>query len=1129
MIRESIKDTGPFVSLFRMLIILTLSISIFAAYHQHDCNPNTEFHRLGSQMVFRAIRPILIGSEITTFYGENYFEWGNSECLCQTCEDRGSGAWGRLEDFPLPPDQRPLVAAAQAESSSNGNSSTSNSNDNSSQGQAETSSEDPRGSLRRRSSARRSTTNSKLGSPQTSESSTPSTSRNNGDAQSSDPAEPQDASKTPGIPNCKCVTCGALFDPPETWWTPDECGRCERHYKIFKADWPSREPTEKMESSRRGKGVKGKGKAKAADSESEEDVKVKGKGKGKGRNSGSGSGKMNGRLSTGSVKAGKAQNSLDSSSNGLSSTDEFSESSTPIKLSPLRNLHGPSSYQQPKTKVKKPRKSNQSQEGDKSIGNLDGTTPKNSKFSNLLSLEDSGSDLTEDEDEDVVVGPSRLGSKAEKRKLLDHPSSSNADDDDAATVSSSDSSLTGPKMLGKEATVGTLALFWGAPEGDTRSRRPAANAPVQIGAARVKTRKNSSHQRSESGNFENLRRSASAGSALSTAPPGGGKKEVPVARDEETGSVDLKAPTSGGSSKTKKPTRKSPEKEKTPVSASRTNGSSERRLSDASTLKKAVVKSEDVESNPQEATDPSSPSSDSPPPIPGLATQGTARTSLGNLALAWSAGSDSRRSRKQATREPFTLAGASSEERDLDTNPTHPAKKARKSAGAVLAASSRSETPEVLSKSASSVSNSLPQSSMPNTLKRPRGRPPQKIRVSLEGEEAVLKGNNKSSQPRHSTGNQVESLMGANSQRRRSPLAGPSKLSGSRTNPQSSFSASLNDRDHKKPKLETTAGPSFGWPVSGGSNLLQNPISLNPNANLTRHSSSNSQSSIGDGATASPPAATSPLVGPRPASGAPKRKNLRWGRGKVSESRVLGDEERGSSVSPEKRAPAPASTNHSKGSIGSHGRSHSSSSLGFQLTSGGDGFDPNGNASIFPPAQTLAVNSMMADATSTTDLPSSSNAPNPISQIQADVPSLTSNGDSSTSTLPPPELPPVSIPQADFYAGSTPSFYLQQPAPSLPVLPSNSIADSNQPGGSNLIGGLQSSPFTSESQAFPASSQIAPVPFNFDNIASSKAGWANEGNKDSMDIDMRNGQLGDTEIPPSQILQHASNEDSQQV
>jgi histone-lysine N-methyltransferase SUV420H len=35
---------------------------------------------------FKALKPIDVNEEITTYYGDNYFGVGNQECLCATCE-----------------------------------------------------------------------------------------------------------------------------------------------------------------------------------------------------------------------------------------------------------------------------------------------------------------------------------------------------------------------------------------------------------------------------------------------------------------------------------------------------------------------------------------------------------------------------------------------------------------------------------------------------------------------------------------------------------------------------------------------------------------------------------------------------------------------------------------------------------------------------------------------------------------------------------------------------------------------------------------------------------------------------------------------------------------------------------
>ncbi|KIR37014.1 histone-lysine N-methyltransferase SUV420H [Cryptococcus deuterogattii MMRL2647] len=64
-----------------------------ARFLNHDCNPNVELLRQGNYVTFRVIRPVRIGEELTTFYGENYFGKGNVECLCLTCEKNHRGGF----------------------------------------------------------------------------------------------------------------------------------------------------------------------------------------------------------------------------------------------------------------------------------------------------------------------------------------------------------------------------------------------------------------------------------------------------------------------------------------------------------------------------------------------------------------------------------------------------------------------------------------------------------------------------------------------------------------------------------------------------------------------------------------------------------------------------------------------------------------------------------------------------------------------------------------------------------------------------------------------------------------------------------------------------------------------------
>lgn len=167
-----------------------------ARFINHDCHPNAEFRRSGQTLTIRCIRAIQRNEEITTYYGDNYFEWENKECMCTTCERLGRGFFRLTE--------------------SNSEQECRESN------QLEASQEDTR--KLRSSSARAAAEQAAISQP------------GNMMAFQVDP----DANG----PDCECLTCHAAFRAPEKWWTPDECARCERHYKLFKCDWPQRSPKE---------------------------------------------------------------------------------------------------------------------------------------------------------------------------------------------------------------------------------------------------------------------------------------------------------------------------------------------------------------------------------------------------------------------------------------------------------------------------------------------------------------------------------------------------------------------------------------------------------------------------------------------------------------------------------------------------------------------------------------------------------------------------------------------------------------------------------------------------------------------------------------------------------------------
>ncbi|WVQ62235.1 uncharacterized protein L199_000374 [Kwoniella botswanensis] len=71
-----------------------------ARFLNHDCNPNVELLRQGKHVTFRVLKPIRIGDELTTFYGENYFGRNNIECLCLTCEQKGVGGFTPVSSIP---------------------------------------------------------------------------------------------------------------------------------------------------------------------------------------------------------------------------------------------------------------------------------------------------------------------------------------------------------------------------------------------------------------------------------------------------------------------------------------------------------------------------------------------------------------------------------------------------------------------------------------------------------------------------------------------------------------------------------------------------------------------------------------------------------------------------------------------------------------------------------------------------------------------------------------------------------------------------------------------------------------------------------------------------------------------
>ncbi|KAJ1030143.1 hypothetical protein NDA16_001055 [Ustilago loliicola] len=640
-----------------------------ARFVNHDCNPNTEFYRMGATMVFKVIQPIHRNEEITTFYGENYFEWGNSECMCATCESRGKGAFSD----PSVPQQLEQIDSSEGTEVKQEDSSAAN---------------DANGRRQSRRSSRPACASSALPSPSPTPSLTPSLSTVLGDDAAAKDKKlkrdyladlklaehgPSDDRSDPWAegagPKCRCLTCGATFWAPEKWWTPDECPRCERHYKIFKADWPSRVPTEG--SLARKAGVKRKTSAEMISDHF---------------------------ASTSSPTRNGKERSLTPTDHKANVTPKSQKKPRPSKTPNSRGTPGDST----KTPVAAPAATNRSTmaltlssnspkpsgkpvkvEKDKSVKQerQDEASVARSLAapSNVVAkhddygLDSDGSDLTpepesengdtvkaEDDDEDEDKGPRPASVTARSH-------SGQAD----RSSSSTSPGPPGPKMLGKNAKTDVLAQYWGAVEGDRRARR---KAPVNIGPTLLAARRSSQ----DVTNKTSERRSSFR--EISTDEHGVPKQKRRLVAESASDAEDTA------------PTAVSPRPAPSTTSKHRKTSS----MNDAS-LAQLRAKSE-ARPSPDQQT-PSAPISTASPAhtaktappapapvqktsagnMPGLATSGVERTSESNLALFWSAGVGGTRNRRQALREPQTVLV-----------PSVPSKRQRNASE-----SSRSRTPEV--------------------------------------------------------------------------------------------------------------------------------------------------------------------------------------------------------------------------------------------------------------------------------------------------------------------------------------------------------------------------------------------------------------------------------------------------
>lgn len=500
-----------------------------ARFVNHDCDPNCEFHRLGqSQMVFKCLRDIGLNEEITTYYGDNYFEWENSECMCKTCEDRGKGFFS--SEVPIKSEE--ILSKSEVE--------------------------------RQRRTSQRKVPNRSPPPARTSPTPTTATFDRNGKALTKtfnhhvSQREFDANSTTHRGPKCMCLTCGTSFWAPETWWMPDECRRCERHYRIFKADWPGRLPTEGGWSAR---------------------ANLKRK-----------------ELERTDVET-KKRKLLHAPSPGVSSN---SEADTPVKLSPLRDLETiEQPAKRPKSRVKK-RKIDTDDGTDEDA--IDAALQRASPSRLEVKLKKGGADDRMEEESDLTSVSDEGDGEDDPPLSMGPITPSSADSD----VSSTSSKPSGPKMLGKSAKTETLALYWGAPLGDRRKRRQSHNGLENLDTIVKPSKKDGSRSVS----LRNEHRRTASDASIASAP-------------SKTNSIRIQSSHENANDHRRGdffPDVGSPAKASEEIT-----WQSPQSVASVPTV---------TSSNLQDTTGNVSPIQN----VPGLATKGPERTSVKNLAMAWSAG-----------------------------------------------------------------------------------------------------------------------------------------------------------------------------------------------------------------------------------------------------------------------------------------------------------------------------------------------------------------------------------------------------------------------------------------------------------------------------------------------------------
>ncbi|GAC99275.1 hypothetical protein PHSY_006876 [Pseudozyma hubeiensis SY62] len=798
-----------------------------ARFVNHDCNPNTEFYRMGATMVFKVIRPIHRNEEITTFYGENYFEWGNSECMCATCESRGTGAFS---DPSVPPPVEPTEHSEAVEVKLEEASATGTPNETNGRRQS------------RRASRPTGTSSSALPSPSPTPSLTPSLTTLPGEEAPKDKKSkrdfladlklaehgPSDDRSDPWAegagPMCRCLTCGATFWAPEKWWTPDECPRCERHYKIFKADWPGRVPTEG--ALQRKAGVKRRtssemisehiasiasparnGKERSV-TPTDAKASVTPKAQKKARLSKPAGGSATPGDSTSSLATSTVATPTGKSTKVANPSTSTSAGSAKLSDRPAKGVEGKSGKQERKDEAL--------------VARALATPPIRGSATSeaTYDLDSDGSDLTpepeselgdaaktEDQEDDDDHGPRPVSAAGRSQP-----------DQTDRSSSSSSPGPPGPKMLGKNAKTDVLAQYWGAVEGDRRARR---KAPINPGPTLLAARRSSQDLTQKPAERRSSFRETSAD-------------------EHSTPKLKRRLVAESASDVEDAPSHQPPAARPLPVVAA----SKHRKTSSMNDASFAQIRAQsEIRQSPDRSTPSSAvsvaspaplaktaPSASAPPPktsagsMPGLATSGVERTSESNLALFWSAGVGGTRNRRQAQREP-----------QMVLVPAVPAKRSRN-----VSESSRSRTPEV---------------------KKPRGT--SRSRISNGDDEH-------SGRERSARSRSVAASDDGSMETSRESSDDEDREGGEPPVRPYMFSA-ISKVLQSKEGAEATGAVDSKGPLLPSAQLFRPPGMIRPDL------------------AAAAARSNSPLAGPpRGAPGQPMRKNLRWGSGKSSMSRPMG-------------------------------------------------------------------------------------------------------------------------------------------------------------------------------------------------------------------------------------------------